>query len=316
MNNITVYPTYFFFVLNSFEDVHQKVGFISSLSFFNTRIPSFFILNFDVEIVDVQNFMKQVWKKYSLLCLGVFFYKPDVQLSTYQPFKRIVVNLTDIEEFKDYFMSHEYANLNGKVFDLAVFNNPPRNIKKGSKLSGEDPKFWIDLIHSLNASWNLIQIKNFSYEDAIHVVGDGEADFCPYRYFPTENYPNIEYLTPFAIDYLVEIVPNSQKLPQYSRVLNDSNPTFWVLTLASFILPSLVISIAGKFFNKQTEQVTLCVFGICLNQPVKRLASYQVIQIFLMNLWQFSCLIISATFQASLLDSLLISKYDLQIDKI
>lgn len=313
MGNSVIPPTYFFYVLNSLEDVHKKLEFASTLKVHSTRVPSFFIINFDIKYEVAWNFMKDLWKQYSLYCSVLIIFKKKVTVITYQPFKNVLIDLTDVEQFKNYFASHQYANLNGKVFNLAVFNNPPRNLKKGSRWTGADPNFWIDLIDSLNASWKLVQTKNFSYKDAMRAVGDGKADFCPYRYFPVGDYKDVEFLTPFVIDYIVGLVPNAKKLPNFFNILTVSESSFWILTSLSFISLVLAMIIAGKSFNRQ---IFLAVFGICLNQSVKKLRSYQTIQIFLINLWQFSCLIISATFQGFLLDNLLITKYEPQIEKI
>ncbi|XP_044745307.1 uncharacterized protein LOC123307156 [Coccinella septempunctata] len=317
MNNPVVYPTFLFYMLNSFEDVYEKLDFVSSLNFFSTRIPAFFVLNFEVEDKEVaENFMKELWKKYSLLFSGLIFFKTEVQLISYQPFKRVVVNLSNKDELSDYFLNHEYANLNGKVFNLAVFNNPPRNVKRGRKWTGEDPNFWINLIDSLNASWRLVQTKDFSYEDAMRAVANGDADFCPYRFFNVDNYTNIEFLTPFVIDYLVGVVSKSKRIPRFFNILKTSKPILWISTFVSAVSLMILMMVSGKLHSDRNRPIALCIFGICLNQSVKRIASYHSLQIFLLNLWQFGCLVISATFQGALLETLLVPEYPGQIDKI
>ncbi|KAL3287697.1 hypothetical protein HHI36_002163 [Cryptolaemus montrouzieri] len=312
-----VFPTYLFFMVKKFEDVEEKLRHAFQSKFFSTRTPTFFFLNFRVYDTDIiQKLLRKIWS-YGLLLSHILFVHEKVELIGFNPFKNISVNLTAKTTKKNFFTSKQFTDFNGEVLKLAVFHHAPRNIIINGKWFGEDRRFWDDLIDDLNGTWKAIIAKEYRYINALKLLENNMADFCPMRIFLVGDYKYFDYIAPLSVKYLVALVPKAKLIPQYIYLSTALSKIFWTSILLSTIALSLTILIMGRLYDgSKNQRNILYVLGVLCNQPIKRISKFHPRQIVLINIWQLTCLCILAAFQASLLGSLLIPKHEPEINTI
>ncbi|KAL3287515.1 hypothetical protein HHI36_001984 [Cryptolaemus montrouzieri] len=313
-------PTHAIFFFQNYEDIEEKIKYSLKYGFYVPRTPTLFVLGKPMENTEfVEEFMKILWKMKAYRFEVIFFHKRFESLG-YNPYKKIIVNYTDIGNNSTNIHA-EFTDLYGYHLRLAMFEYPPRNYRTNDgDWRGEDDFFWENLFRDLNMSADIVETQSFNYEAAKIAVLEGRADFCPLRYFETNVSDNMDYTAPYTIEYLVAIVPISQKIPQYLYIISIFHELVWVNLLAVLIsMPILFLAIEKFSPTARKKNVTSAFFdilGICIGRPIKGYYAYNRLQKFMFILWQLDNIILIAAFQCALITSLLVSKYGDQIDTI
>ncbi|KAL3288215.1 hypothetical protein HHI36_002665 [Cryptolaemus montrouzieri] len=314
-------PTHAIFFLQNYKDITIKMNYSMNYGFFKPRTPTFFILGKQMKDTKfVEKFMKILWKMKAYRFEVIFFHERFESLG-YDPYRNLLVNYTDNIAHSRANLHAEFTNLYGNKLRMALFQYPPRNYKSDNGVwFGEDDIFWRNLLNDLNTSAEIIETEPFDYEAAKTAVLQGQADFCPLRYFETNKSEKMDYTSPYSIEYLVVVVPISRKIPQYLNIILIFHELVWINVGTVLILMSLLFLIIEKFSPTASKRnVTSAFFdilGICIGRPIKDYYAYNKLQKFIFILWQLNSIILIAAFQCALITSLLVPKYGDQIDSI
>ncbi|KAK9877414.1 hypothetical protein WA026_018527 [Henosepilachna vigintioctopunctata] len=309
------FPSYAFFYFHKFQDINKKLVFSSKFAFLKTSVSTIFIATFELDNTrTLKNFMRSVWNKHRLTHFGVLFPNPKIQLFTYHPFRDEILTTTNIMDREGNFANLNFTDLNGIALRMAIFDNLQELLRKRLGGINADLKIWMNLARNLNVIFQSKYIGK-GFQHAMKNVAEGVVDFCPFRYFLTENNDDLDFLDPYDIEYLVALVPEPKKIPQSFYLLMTLTPTFWFLLCASLV-SLIVVAVIGMKDKKGKQNLLFSFLRILCNQPIYHISQYKSFHIFLFNLWQSACLLILAAFQLSLLKTLLISKYNAPINTI
>ncbi|KAK9877413.1 hypothetical protein WA026_018526 [Henosepilachna vigintioctopunctata] len=308
-------PSYVFLYMSKYKDVDRKLKFVSQFKFFKSKLPTIFIATFHLQKMDTpKELMKTIWRKYSLLYFGILFSSPKSILMTYHPFRDEILNTSNILEAGNSLANYHFTDMNGVSLKAVIFNSLPHRLWMKLGLVNEDWELWTNLVKNLNMSFEKTFIRQ-GFRRGMQMLKIGEVDFCPYLYFLNELNSNLDYIAPYGVEYLVALVPQSKKIHQSFYMFLTLSPTFWALVCGSLI--SLIITAIIGRRNKRGNQYIIFAFVKTLcNQSVSNISSLHSYHILLINLWQYASLLILAAYQVSLLKSLLIAKYDQQINTI
>ncbi|KAK9891306.1 hypothetical protein WA026_013613 [Henosepilachna vigintioctopunctata] len=313
------FPNCIFFFCKNILEAEKKLKYFLN-SYYTKAGCATSIILFEGDTEQIEPFVRRVWKM-KLTKFVVSFLGDMNKLFTYDGLKDRVINITEINFIKQNLGSNKLMNLHRQEIRIAVFSYPPKTYKYSNQSWHiEDEEFWQTILKDSNASYQFIETEPYSMQNAIHIVSEGKADCCVKLTFMTDLLKNLLMIAPYAIENLVVLVPKSPRIPQYLYIFMSLRSVVWTCIIISLISIRIMIFFMNHlpYFDRKRHTTSECLdlLGILVSKPLKNYEKYRKLQKFLLLIWQVMGFILCGAFQCALLSSLLVAKYENQIDTL
>jgi hypothetical protein len=291
--------TYIF--MEKADDAGDVIAQLQTYQFWSARNQNYFIICTRVENTKfLPHLLELIWTRQILNFVVVFVFT-SVEIFSYNPFTREVMNLT----MSGNLFPDKLRNLNGFRLKVSLWADWPLTTKQDDQWVGKDFDALTVVMSMLNGTFEVVDPpKSGGLLGVIEDINSGRSDFSfnTFFLFFFASY-DIEFSYPHQMSELVVLIPTDDNFIQNTSILSIFQPSVWFLFVVVIVANALTLKCVSKIdsFNK----LILYYFGSLLGIPWPRLNS-KYLSIKLKLLIFFLCSIIFRTaFQCFLTGSFL-----------
>jgi hypothetical protein len=259
--------TYIF--MEKADDAGDVIAQLQTYQFWSARNQNYFIICTRVKNTKfLTHLLELIWTRQILNFVVVFVFT-SVEIFSYNPFTREVMNLT----MSGNLFPDKLRNLNGFRLRVSLWADWPLTTKQNDQWVGKDFNVLTVVMSMLNATFEVVEPPNRAgLLGVIEDISSGRSDFSfnTCFLFIFESY-DIEYSYPHQMDALVVLIPTDDNFIKDTSILSIFHPSVWFLFVVVIVANALTSKSVNKIdsFNK----LILYYFGSLLGIPWPRLTS-------------------------------------------
>jgi hypothetical protein len=259
--------TYIF--MEKADDAGDVIAQLQTYQFWSARNQNYFIICTRVKNTKfLTHLLELIWTRQILNFVVVFVFT-SVEIFSYNPFTREVMNLT----MSGNLFPDKLRNLNGFRLKVSLWADWPLTTKQNDQWVGKDFNVLTVVMSMLNATFEVVEPPNRAgLLGVIEDISSGRSDFSfnTCFLFIFESY-DIEYSYPHQMDALVVLIPTDDNFIKDTSILSIFHPSVWFLFVVVIVANALTSKSVNKIdsFNK----LILYYFGSLLGIPWPRLTS-------------------------------------------
>jgi hypothetical protein len=259
--------TYIF--MEKADDAGDVIAQLQTYQFWSARNQNYFIICTRVKNTKfLTHLLELIWTRQILNFVVVFVFT-SVEIFSYNPFTREVMNLT----MSGNLFPDKLRNLNEFRLRVSLWADWPLTTKQDDQWVGKDFDTLTVVMSMLNATFEVVEPpKRKAFVGMLDDIDSGRSEFSFNTFFPISigSY-NIEYSYPHEMNELVVLIPTDDNSIKDTSILSIFHPSVWFLFVVVIVANALTSKSVNKIdsFNK----LILYYFGSLLGIPWPRLTS-------------------------------------------
>jgi hypothetical protein len=298
-----------------FVETYARIGEIirkmQNYSFWSGRAQNHFVICKPMNDTNfLRDVLENIWK-HNILNFVVIFVQNTLQVFSYDPFKKKMINVTSTpHHFPD-----KLKNLNGYQLRVSFFNDFPLTQKNNGEWTGRDYTLLKTVTSMLNATFRLVEPPpTTNYMGAYKDMQSGKSDFCFISHFYGDDTGlEVEFSYPHEKNGISLLMPVMHRKKTLFLVFQ---PFTWLLLVTGKIIISLTILLTDKSQQKSLSESVLYVFSCFLGYPYPRFHSKSFIIKFQIITFVVGSIILRTAFQCFLISCFIKSSPVHQINTI
>ncbi|KAJ3635898.1 hypothetical protein MTP99_008768 [Tenebrio molitor] len=298
-----------------FVETYARIGEIirkmQNYSFWSGRAQNHFVICKPMKDTNfLRDVLENIWK-HNILNFVVIFVQNTLQVFSYDPFKKEMINMTSTpHHFPD-----KLKNLNGYQLRVSFFNDFPLTQKTNGEWTGRDYTLLKTVTSMMNATFRLVEPPpTTNYMGAYKDMQSGKSDFCFISHFYKEKIDKeLECSYPHEKNGISLLMPVMHRKKTLFLVFQ---PFTWLLLVTGKIIISLTILLTDKNQQKSLSESVLYVFSCFLGYAFPRFHSKRFIIKFQIIIFVVGSIILRTAFQCFLISCFIKSSPVHQINTI
>jgi hypothetical protein len=298
-----------------FVETYARIGEIirkmQNYSFWSGRAQNHFVICKPMKDTNfLRDVLENIWK-HNILNFVVIFVQNTLQVFSYDPFKKEMINMTSTpHHFPD-----KLKNLNGYQLRVSFFNDFPLTQKTNGEWTGRDYTLLKTVTSMVNATFTIVEPPpGTNYNGAYEDMQSDKADFCFISHFYKEKIDKeLECSYPHEKNGISLLMPVMHRKKTLFLVFQ---PFTWLLLVTGKIIISLTILLTDKNQQKSLSESVLYVFSCFLGYAFPRFHSKRFIIKFQIIIFVVGSIILRTAFQCFLISYFIKSSPAQQINTI
>jgi hypothetical protein len=259
--------TYIF--MEKADDAGDVIAQLQTYQFWSARNQNYFIICSRVKNTKfLTHLLELIWTR-QILNFVVVFVVTSVEIFSYNPFTREVMNLT----MSGNLFPDKLRNLNGFRLTVSLWADWPLTTKQDDQWVGKDFDVLTVVMSMLNATFEVVEPpKRKAFVGMLDDITSERSEFSFNTFFHTSTGSfDIEYSYPHQMDALVVLIPTDDNFIKDTSILSIFHLSVWFLFVVVIVANALTSKCVNKIdsFNK----LILYYFGSLLGVPWPRLTS-------------------------------------------
>jgi hypothetical protein len=300
-----------FIFVETYGQMGEIIRKMQNYSFWSGRAQNHFVI---CKPMNDTNFLRDlfgnIWKHH-ILNFVVIFVQNTLQVFSYNPFKKEIINLTRTPHY----FPDKLKNFNGYQLKVSFFNDFPLTQKDNGDWSGRDYILLKAVTSMLNATFTIVEPPpTTNYMGAYKDMQSGKSDFCFIsRFYGHDNGLEVEFNYPHEKNGISLLMPVMHRKKTLFLVFH---PFTWLLLVTGKIIISLTILFTDKSQRRSLSESVLYVFSCFLGYPYPRFHSKSLIIKFQIITFIVGSIILRTAFQCFLISYFIKSSPAHQINTI
>jgi hypothetical protein len=298
-----------------FVETYARIGKIirkmQNYSFWSGRAQNHFVICKPMNDTNfLRDVLENIWK-HTILNFVVIFVQNTLQVFSYDPFKKEMINMTSTpHHFPD-----KLKNLNGYQLRVSFFNDFPLTQKTNGEWTGRDYTLLKTVTSMVNATFTIVEPPpGTNYNGAYEDMQSDKADFCFISHFYKEKIDKeLECSYPHEKNGISLLMPVMHRKKTLFLVFQ---PFTWFLLVTGKIIISLTVLLTDKNQQKSLSESVLYVFSCFLGYAFPRFHSKRFIIKFQIITFVVGSIILRTAFQCFLISYFIKSSPAQQINTI